>query len=162
MLLQEAEARPVPAVTGRKSTDEQLGEVARKQRILFADDDVSIRMLMREILISLGVPQVQVVASGAELLETAPLFDPTIIITDWLMKPVDGLEFLRSVRQGKAGIAKDTAVIFLTSQKSVEKVQTVIGEGVDHFLVKPFTHNLVARSVYQVATRRKVDDVAYL
>jgi CheY-like chemotaxis protein/HPt (histidine-containing phosphotransfer) domain-containing protein len=161
LLLHKAEVIPASMQQAPRSTKADLRKLMAKQRILFADDDRAIRMLMREILISIGISQVEVVASGAELLKVAPLFDPTIIITDWHMEPVNGLEYLKRVRSGQAEIARNTPVVFLTSQKTVAKVQEVIGEGADHFLVKPFTQNLVERAICQVAEKKMKND-AYL
>ncbi|MAI89134.1 response regulator [Ponticaulis sp.] len=120
-------------------------DVLQSQRVLFADDDASIRDLMQDILVSLQVEAVATACDGEELLNKAPDFSPTIIITDWHMLPCDGMQVLSRIRSGEAGIDKQTPVIFLTSERTLSEVQHVISSGADQFLVKPFSMRTVER-----------------
>lgn len=134
---------------------EQLAE----ESILFADDDRSVRMLMRDILVSLGVSHVETVASGQEALEAFKTFPASLVITDWRMKPVSGLDLLRLIRAGDTELEFDCPVIFLTSYKTVKDVNLVVGEGASHFLVKPFSGKTVERAILQVLQRSKAEEV---
>tara|TARA_Y100000052_G_scaffold27602_1_gene37479 strand:+ start:44336 stop:45190 length:855 start_codon:yes stop_codon:yes gene_type:complete len=129
---------------------EYLQEILAEERIIFADDDVSIRMLMREILVSLGVLNVATVSSGEEFLDMCSAFKPTLVITDWHMKPINGLELLERIRFGRSNLSPDTKVIFLTSKGTLAHVQQPVAAGCDHFLVKPFSRRLVERALLNV------------
>lgn len=128
-------------------------EIFAAQRILFADDDSSIRALMRATLVDLGIGQVQIARSGQEALDMARSFNPTILVSDWHMQPMDGLELLTHIRSGNTHLSTDTKIIFLTSEAGVKEVKQVIRRGVDHFLIKPFTREIIARAITKVALK---------
>lgn len=120
------------------------------QRVMFADDDLAIRLLMRDILVSAGIGAVETVHNGAELIAEARRFEPTLVITDWHMAPMNGLEVMETIRKGKSSLDPKCPIIFLTSKSSVEEVQLAIRQGANHYLVKPFTSAAVEKAVYQV------------
>lgn len=121
------------------------------KRVLFADDDLAIRMLMREILNSLGLKRFKILADGTTLLSEAKFFEPDLIITDWAMYPISGLDILRAVRSGRAGIPEETRVIFLTSENTSDKVQFALKQGLDYLLLKPFSIDGVSRAIHKVS-----------
>lgn len=137
----------------RSERNLQFRTVMNQQRVLFADDDKTIQMLMRDILRNIQVGSCETAGNGEELVGKIPGFLPTIIITDWKMEPLNGLEFLRMLRSGALKIRPDLPVIFLSSQQTIGHVHTAITEGADHFLVKPFSIGMVEKAIYKMATR---------
>ena len=69
------------------------------------------------------------------------------------MEPINGLEFLQQLRAGKLAAPKDLPVIFLSSKQTVMNVEKAVEEGVNYFLAKPFSINLVEKAIYQVVIR---------
>jgi CheY-like chemotaxis protein len=128
-------------------------ELFAAQRVLFADDDGAVRGLMRALLADIGVGHIQIAKSGQEALDMARSFDPTILISDWHMQPMDGLELLTQIRTGGTHLSSNTRIIFLTSQNGVKEVRQVIRRGVDHFLIKPFTQEVISRAIIKVVRR---------
>lgn len=141
-----------PAFTERLY-DVETRSILSRQRVLFADDDASVRALMRTILASLGVEAVRIVASGAEALDEVAAFQPTVLISDWHMEPMNGLDLLELIRGGQTSLPREAKVIFLTSEPGIKAVGKVIRRGVDHFLVKPFSQDVIARALAKVAVR---------
>lgn len=139
----------VPDVGLRKAGEDDV--LLATQTVVFADDDAATRHLMETILSVLGLARYGVYATGDELLREVRLLQPDIVITDWMMKSGDGMDIMHAVRSGKAGIDRRTSVMFLTSLKSVEKVNEAIRAGVDDFLVKPFTFNMVRKCILRAA-----------
>lgn len=148
----------------RRRTDDEIAfvdeiptvtdqELFATQRVLFADDDGAVRALMRALLVDIGVGDIQIAKSGQEALDMARRFDPTILISDWHMQPMDGLELLTQIRTGGTHLSSNTRIIFLTSQNGVKEVRQVIRRGVDHFLIKPFTQDIIARAITKVVRR---------
>ena len=129
------------------------------QRIVFADDDMTIRMLMREMLTNLGVRSVETAVNGQEALQILERFNATIVITDWRMKPVSGMDLLKRIRGGKTMVDRDCPVIFLTSSNTVKDVKLAINEGANHFLVKPFTTSAVEKALHQVILRTHSEEM---
>lgn len=127
-------------------------QVFSAQRVLYCDDDPALQQLMTVILDDLGVKAVETASDGRELLHKALKFKPNLVITDWHMSPMDGLQLLRYIRQGNSAIDTNCPIIFLSTVKTVNKIEQVVGEGVARFLVKPFNKASIARAIYQIAS----------
>ena len=128
-------------------------KILHQQFILFVDDDPSLRYMIQDILQSVDVGRASSVANGKEALEFMARNSPTLIISDWRMQPIDGLELLQRVRSGQTSAKFDLPFIFLTAQKEVGNVRRVIRGGADHFLIKPFTRDVLIRALIKVVTR---------
>ena len=133
------------------SADAQL---LREQRILVADDDAHVRALVRNALILGGANDITMATSGEDALQKLASAQPTILIADWVMAPMDGVELLTQIRMGKTPLAMDAYVIFLTRQRTQENLRKAIAAGVDHFVVKPFTQQSLLGAVRGVLRGR--------
>ncbi len=156
-LLTRTNVKPLMGAKNQAANTEKA-RVLNAQRIICADDDPSIRDLLRDILIDLGVGEVLIVNSGLQALENLHSFKPTIVMTDWRMEPINGLSLLRLIRTGETVLPMTAKVIFLTAQKNVKNVRMAVRQGVDHFLTKPFTRDHVERSILSVAMRDGKND----
>ena len=125
------------------------------QRILFVEDDISVRNLVRELLTDIGVGEVRMASSGQEALDLMRTYTPTMVISDWYMEPIDGLTLLKQVRSGQTRMASQTPIIFLTSENNAEKIHTVIRNGVDHVLIKPFNRAVISRAIARVTQQQR-------
>ncbi|KXV21620.1 response regulator [Gluconobacter japonicus] len=110
---------------------------ASSMSVLLVDDQTSIRSLLRNSLVQLGFVHVAGVRNGIEALEHLKANPTHLIISDFNMPDMDGLELLKAVRASSQN-AK-TGFIMLTGQASKELVQQAISSGVNNFLAKPFT-----------------------
>jgi len=145
---------PAPTAPG----DDEAGDIRKllkAQRILFVEDDISVRNLVRELLTEIGVSEVRMASSGQEALDLMRTYTPTILISDWYMKPIDGLSLLRQVRSGQTRMSSQTPVIFLTSENNADKIHKVIRNGVDHVLIKPFNRAVVTRAISRIAQQNR-------
>lgn len=113
-------------------------------RILIAeDDDVSQRVLART-LEQLGYALVTA-SDGAEGWEQFNEHKPAVVITDWMMPRVDGLELCRRIR-GNAANDGYTYLIVLTALGGKQNYLEAMNAGADDFLTKPFDQDeLVTR-----------------
>ncbi|GAD11003.1 response regulator [Gluconobacter sp. NFX36] len=110
---------------------------ASSMSVLLVDDQTSIRSLLRNSLVQLGFVHVAGVRNGLEALEHLKTNSTHLIISDFNMPDMDGLELLKAVRASSQN-AK-TGFIMLTGQASKDLVQQAISSGVNNFLAKPFT-----------------------
>ena len=110
---------------------------ASSMSVLLVDDQTSIRSILRNTLAQIGFVQIAGVRNGVEALEHLKSNSVHLIISDFNMPDMDGLELLKAVRSN-ARTAK-TGFIMLTGQASKELVQQAIAKGVNNFLAKPFT-----------------------
>jgi phosphoserine phosphatase RsbU/P len=110
-------------------------------RILVVDDDVFSRRLLAATLRKLGhlVTEVDDGKPAWQAYRDEPF---PLIISDWMMPEVDGLELCRRIRA--AGWTKYTYFILLTMKEGKESYLEGIGAGADDFIVKPFDQDVLA------------------
>jgi CheY-like chemotaxis protein len=110
-------------------------------RILVAEDEIFSRQLLERALKKFG-HEIVSVGDGIEAWTQLKLLNFRVVISDWMMPELDGLELCRQIR-GRQG-ADYVYFILLTGQKrSQENLQEAIEAGVDDFLSKPFEPNEV-------------------
>lgn len=103
-------------------------------RVLVVDDDNSMRALLKALLAHSGY-QVFEARNGQEGFDLALEARPQIIITDWLMPEMDGVEMTRALRQTKLG--RTIYILILTALDAEEKLVEAFDAGVDDFMSKP-------------------------
>jgi diguanylate cyclase (GGDEF)-like protein len=106
-------------------------------RILIVEDDHVAKMILASILKKEGY-SFDTASNGVEAIDKyGEEFFP-IIITDWLMPEMDGLELCRLIRGMK--IDRYIYIIFVTGQNSAEDVISGLEAGADDYIVKPINH----------------------
>lgn len=102
--------------------------------ILVIDDYQTMTMLMRNLLRSLGFANIEEARDGTMALEKMAEKNFDLIISDWNMKPMDGINLLRELR------ARGNAVPFImvTAENMIESVLEAKGAGVTSYITKPF------------------------
>lgn len=108
--------------------------VAGPLRVLVADDDKAIRMLLKAMLAEGGYEVVEA-GNGQEAFERALEVRPHLLVADWMMPEMDGIELTRALRQTKLGRA--IYILILTAIESEEKLVEAFDAGVDDFVNKP-------------------------
>lgn len=106
---------------------------------LVVDDNLHMRALVRTILAALGARNVIEVADGADALKALRNFPADIIICDWNMSPLDGLDFVRLLRTGDDSPNPYVPVIMMTGHTERSRVLQARDVGVHEFLAKPIS-----------------------
>ncbi len=136
--LQEIHARAEEAMAAFAAP--QASQRGERLRILAVDDDqLSLRLLQRE-LVRAG-HEVLIARDGAEALAMALESWPHIVIADWMMPEMDGLELCRSLRRIPDG--QGIYFLLLTGRDEEERVIEAFDSGVDDFVVKPFNPRIL-------------------
>lgn len=104
-------------------------------RVLIADDDPVFLPLLAQELESLGY-NVMVAVNGTEAWELYQSFKPNIVLTDWVMPEIDGLELSRMIRAENR--AEYAYIIFLTILHGRGSFLEAMRAGADDFINKPF------------------------
>ena len=104
-------------------------------KILLVDDEESSRTLIRKMLVESCGHEVQLAADGRSALALAVDSRPQVVITDWFMPGMDGLELTRALRATDWG--QVIYVVMLTAAASQAQVEEAFTEGVDDYLIKP-------------------------
>ena len=104
-------------------------------RILIADDEGSIRLFLNRVLRKLDYEVIET-CNGAEAWDTLKKEKIKIVITDWLMPEMDGIELCQKIR--RANFPHYTYIIILTSKDAKDELVEGMEAGADDFMVKPF------------------------
>lgn len=103
---------------------------------LVVDDSKVIRKVARHILEALHF-NVEEAGDGREALDRCSVGAlPDVILLDWNMPVMSGMEFLRSL--GASGIANRPKVVFCTTENDVAHIRAAIEAGADEYMMKPF------------------------
>lgn len=113
-------------------------------KVLIAEDDPTTREIVRRLMVAAG-DEVLIASDGAEALELALREQPNIILTDWMMPGLDGVELCGRLRSAAPG-QPYVYVILLTVRDEKDDIARALDEGADDYIVKPFNpKELMAR-----------------
>lgn len=104
--------------------------------ILIVDDYKTMLRIVRNLLKQLGFDNVDEASDGAEALRQMRCKTFGLVISDWNMEPMTGLQLLREVRADPK--LKDTPFIMVTAESKTENVIVAKEAGVSNYIVKPF------------------------
>jgi len=117
------------------------------QSFLIVDDSKFVRHVAKEILVKLGF-ETNEADDGDTALEACEKNMPDTILLDWNMPRMDGIDFMRELRQRPGGTAPK--ILFCTANNELEDVQKAISEGADEYIMKPFDEDIVRLKLEQV------------
>jgi two-component system chemotaxis response regulator CheY len=104
--------------------------------ILIVDDYKTMLRIIRNLLKQLGFDNVDEATDGSQALQKLRQKDFALVISDWNMEPMTGLQLLREIR---ADIRlKDMPFIMVTAESKTENVIAAKQAGVNNYIVKPF------------------------
>jgi len=118
-------------------------------KILVVDDNPTILKLLYHSLEKCG--EVTTAADGADALQKAAEIQPDLIISDYSMPRMNGLELLESLRKQDA--TSQIPFVFLAAQKDIDERLSTEAEGVEDYLVKPFFVQELSRRVRHITAR---------
>ena len=110
--------------------------VDMNMQILIVDDYKTMLRIIRNLLKQLGFNNVDEATDGSQALHK--LRDKTygLVISDWNMEPMTGIQLLREVRADAK--LKDLPFIMITAESKTENVVAAKAAGVSNYIVKPF------------------------
>jgi len=108
---------------------------AAAKTCLIVDDSRVIRKVSSKIALSLGYVPVEA-ENGEEALARCKKSMPDLVLTDWNMPEMDGIEFVTKLRS--IPTPKEPMVVFCTSNGEAKDIHDGIAAGADDYIVKPF------------------------
>ncbi|WP_158913735.1 PleD family two-component system response regulator [Caulobacter sp. S45] len=108
---------------------------------LVVDDSRVVRKVARRILEALDFETAEA-SDGAEALAFCRTAMPDAILVDWRMPNMDGLEFVRTLRQEPEG--GRPIVVFCAAENEPARIAEALDQGADEFIMKPFDGDIVA------------------
>jgi DNA-binding response OmpR family regulator len=132
----------------------------KRGRILVTDDEPEIREFMQQLLSAEGY-EIATACDGSECIRMAMQFNPDLVLMDFKMPKMDGLEATRLLRQQPA--ARNVRIIIMTTFDTREQLEASIIAGADDFLAKPINLTELqvrVRSIFKV--KNMTDEVERL
>ncbi len=114
-------------------------------KVLVVDNSVPMRRAIRGIFRQIGFKNIIWAGDGSEALEKLRKEKAGLIVSDWDMPKMNGLELLKAVR-GDEGL-EDIPFIMITAEVGKENVLKAVKAGVSCYITRPFTFETVSRKV---------------
>ena len=106
-------------------------------RVLVVDDFATMRKIVKNVLKQINIENVVEAENGKHALNVLKSEDVDLIISDWMMPEMTGIEFLKACKDDDE--KKKIPFIMVTAEGQKESVMEAIKTGVDNYIVKPFT-----------------------
>ncbi len=136
------------------------GQIAKRLetlKVLVVDDEPAMRKVTRSLLQLIGVKTIHEAKDGRGGLDAICRLAPDIVIFDWQMPDLNGLEFMRAVRAPGRFPLPDVPVIMLTGHGERARITEAIAHRVHEFLLKPVSSKaLLARLVSIIVYPRRM------
>ncbi|WP_027326948.1 response regulator [Helicobacter pametensis] len=118
-------------------------------KLLIVDDSSTMRRIINNTLIRLGYEEILEAENGLQAWEILDKnSDIGVLITDWNMPEMNGLELVRKTRADKRFV--DIPIIMVTTEGGKVEVITAIKAGVNNYIVKPFTPQILKEKLEAV------------
>lgn len=114
---------------------------------LIVDDSKVIRMVAKKILTELGFTTAEA-EDGQQALDSCKASMPDAVLLDWNMPVMNGIDFLRALRQLPTG--DKPVVVFCTTENDIEHIQEAIEAGANEYIMKPFDSEILQAKFAQV------------
>ncbi len=114
---------------------------------LIVDDSKLVRSITSKILVDLEL-QTQEAENGQLALEQCRESMPDLILMDWHMPVMNGLECLQQLRSMPGG--DGPIVVFCTSENEIDKISQAVNAGANEFIMKPFDSEIMRSKLESV------------
>lgn len=122
-------------------------------KFLIVEDNPFMRIVIKQLLRALGVLEMSEATDGAQAFSVMKTFEPDIILVDWEMQPLDGLDFVKLVRTGDDSPNKYVPMIMVTGHSEQNKVTQSRDAGVNEILIKPLSAKTLYSRIKSVIER---------
>jgi two-component system chemotaxis response regulator CheY len=132
----------------------------KNMRILVVDDFSTMRRIVRNLLIDLGIrPKlIQEADDGSNAMAILRNVRFDLVITDWNMPNMSGIDLLRSIREWDE--IKTLPVLMVTAENDREQIIAAAQAGVNGFVVKPFSAATLEQKINRIFERLAVSETS--
>ena len=119
-----------------------------KMKVLVADDFATMRKIVRNILKQIGFDDIVEAEDGQAAVQILRNENIGLVVTDWNMPNMTGLELLQKIRTDPK--TAKLPVLMVTAEGLKENVVTAVKAGVNNYVVKPFTAEVLQEKLEQI------------
>ena len=117
-------------------------------RVLVVDDFATMRKIVRNVLKQIGFDNIVEAEDGQIALQVLKNEDIGLVVTDWNMPNMTGLELLEKIRSNPK--TAKLPVLMVTAEGLKENVVAAVKAGVNNYVVKPFTADILQEKLEQI------------
>ncbi len=117
-------------------------------KVLFVDDSPTMRRIIQNSLNKIGYTDLIAAEHGADALEKLEGVEVDLIITDWNMPEMNGEQLVVKLREDPK--YKDKPILMVTTRGMKEDVITAVKIGVNGYVVKPFTPEVLKKKISDI------------
>ena len=118
-------------------------------KVMLVDDSKTMRNIQKGILAQLGYTDLEEACDGLDALSKVGAFQPELLLVDWNMPNMDGLSFVKKYREQ----GNKAPIIMVTTEAEKSRVVEAIKAGVNNYVVKPFTPDLLGERIKETLAR---------
>jgi len=122
-------------------------------KVLVVDDFPTMRRIVKNLLKQIGFENIDEAEDGVQALNKLKSGNYGLIVSDWNMPNMEGIDLLRNIRQ-EAEPLKNIPFLMVTAEAEKEKVIEAIKAGVDNYIVKPFTAEVLKEKLEKIADKK--------
>jgi two-component system chemotaxis response regulator CheY len=122
----------------------------KPMRFLIIDDSITMRRIIANILNRLGYSEVVHASNGREALDRLATEPIDIVVTDWYMPEMNGLDFVRALRTSPA--TKHIPIVIVTANAASDDIAHALELGVNSYILKPFTAETMREKIAALLT----------
>ena len=120
----------------------------KDKKILIVDDVSSMISIMKAFLKDVGFFRLATASNGKEALQKMKRTKFDLIICDWNMPGLTGLDILKAMKADEA--LKSTAFMMVTATAELDKVKEAVANGIDGYIVKPYKANVLYEKIITI------------
>lgn len=125
-----------------------ISDEIKNKKILIVDDVPSMVSIMKAFLKDVGFFRLATANGGKEALKKMGQTQFDLVICDWNMPGLSGLEILKTMKASEK--LQSSAFMMVTASSEVEKVKEAVENGIDGFIVKPFQANVLYEKIISI------------
>lgn len=120
----------------------------RKMKILVVDDFSTMRRIVKNLLKQIGYENIEEAEDGQHAFSKLKGEQYQFVVSDWNMPNMTGIELLKNVRSDPE--LKDLPFLMVTAEAEKEKVIEAIKAGVNNYIIKPFTAEILKEKMEKI------------
>jgi len=117
-------------------------------KVLVVDDYATERRIVKNLLTEIGITSIDQAGDGITALQKLRERKYNLVISDWTMEPMTGLQLLKKVRADSS--LNSTRFIMISTESKTENVIAAKEAGVNNYIVKPFNANTLEQKIQTV------------
>ncbi len=124
-------------------------------KILIADDSKLTRAIVKKVITANGISQNSVLeaVNGIDALEIVSQETIELLLLDWMMPDLDGLDLIKKMKESPE--LSKVPIIMMTVVNEFDKVQQALSYGIEDYLIKPLSHEVLWNRIYSILAKNK-------